>query len=86
MYDVYVKRGFAGEAYLEVNDILNSNHGSLPISIDSMDDNIKYQNERIEREESRLEREEQRLIEKYARLEKFLSEIQSQFSAAGLLG
>ena len=82
---VNIRQGFAGNLYEQVDDLLYSGTGRVPISIDSIEDRINLTEDRIEEEERRLERVEARMVAKFARLEKMLSMIQSQFAGIGLM-
>ena len=82
---VNIRQGFAGNLYEQVDDLLYSGTGRVPISIDSLEDRINLTEDRIEIEERRLERVETRMIARYARLEKMLSMIQQQFAGVSLL-
>ena len=82
---VNIRQGFAGNLYEQVDDLLKSGSGRVPISIESIEDQVSLMERRIEDEERRLERVEERMIEKYARLEKMLSMIQQQFAGIAML-
>ena len=82
---VNIRQGFAGNLYEQVDDLLKSSSGRIPISIDGIEDQITAMERRIEDEEVRLERVEARQIAKFARLEKMLSMIQQQFAGIGML-
>jgi flagellar capping protein FliD len=81
---IQVKKGIAGnledmlEAMLEGDGRFDGSKGII-------DDKVTAMSRRIELEEARLERVQTRLISKYARLERMLSEINSQMGAAGML-
>ena len=82
---VNIRQGFAGNLYEQVDDLLKSGSGRLPISIDGIEDQITAMERRIENEETRLERVEARQVAKFARLEKMLSMIQQQFAGIAML-
>ncbi|RKY07417.1 MAG: hypothetical protein DRP56_05725 [Planctomycetota bacterium] len=82
---VNIRQGFAGNLYEQVDDLLHSGTGRVPISIDSLEDRINSIEDRIEGEERRLEGVEARMVARFARLEKMLSMIQQQFAGIGML-
>jgi len=82
---VNIRQGFAGNLYEQVDDLLKTGSGRLPLSIEGIEDRIDSMESRIEEEERRLERVEERMIAKYARLEKYLQTIQQQFSGIAML-
>lgn len=82
---INIRQGFAGNLYEQVDQILDSTGGRVPIAIDSIESQITATEKRIEQEERRLERVESRLVERFARLEKLLSMIQQQFSGLAML-
>ena len=82
---INVKQGFAGAVEDVLKDILDSEHGRVPISLDSIDTKIENVDKRIEQEEARLVTVEKRLIEKFARLERTLSMIQQQMGALNMI-
>jgi flagellar hook-associated protein 2 len=82
---VNIRQGFAGNLYEQVDDLLKSGSGRLPISIEGIEDRINSIERRIEDEERRLERVEARQVERFARLEKMLSMIQQQFAGIGMI-
>ncbi len=82
---VNIRQGFAGNLYEQVDDLLHSGSGRVPISIDSIEDRINSMEDRIEDEERRLESVEARMVARFARLEKMLSMIQQQFAGIGML-
>jgi len=82
---ITVKHGYAGALKETLDKLLHSTKGRVPISIDSIDTQIKNTNDRIEREETRLEGIEKRLIDKFSRLEKTLAMIQQQMGALNML-
>lgn len=81
---ITVKQGFAGAVEDVLKDILDSRNGSVPISLESVDEKINNIDDRIEQEEARLVNVEKRLIEKFARLERTLSLIQQQMGALSM--
>jgi flagellar capping protein FliD len=82
---VNIRQGFAGNLYEQVDDLLKSGSGRLPISIEGIEDRINSIERRIEDEERRLERVEARQVARFARLEKMLSMIQQQFAGIGMI-
>jgi flagellar hook-associated protein 2 len=78
---IRVKQGFAGAIEDIVNDALKTTTGSIPISIDGVNDQIEYIQDKIEDEEDRLAKKEERLIARFARLERSLTLYQNQFAA-----
>ncbi|MHC4395218.1 MAG: flagellar filament capping protein FliD [Planctomycetota bacterium] len=80
---VRVKQGMVGALEDFVDEILKTD-GRIDISKDILNDSIEQMEKTIEREENRLDGIEARLIAKFARLEKTLSLIQQQFSAASI--
>ena len=83
--NVLVKEGFAGAAEGILEALLNSTKGRVPISLDSIDEQIKNTNDRIYREERRLVAVEKRLIGKFSRLERTLALIQQQMGALSMI-
>lgn len=74
---VRVKRGFAGEAYNRVGDLLDSDTGRLPIIRDRFASSISLMDKKIEAQQTRLDKYQTSLKEKYARLERTLAELES---------
>ena len=68
-----------------LEDLLHSTKGRVPISLDSIDEQIKNTNDRIDREETRLVAVEKRLIGKFSRLERTLALIQQQMGALSMI-
>ena len=83
---ITVKHGFAGALKETLDTLLHSSRGRVPISLNSIDTQIKNVKDRIEREETRLAGVEKRLIDQFSRLEKTLSLIQQQMGALTMLG
>lgn len=77
---VNIRQGVAGKMYDEMDSMLKTRTGRVPIAMDSIDSKIDSLEKQIETEERRLEGVEARLVARYARLEKMLSMIQQQFS------
>ncbi len=77
---VRVKQGFTGAMEDSLEQFLDVTHGWLTLDQESVDSQIKNLEDRITREEDRLSRVEERLILKYARLERTLTMLQSQFA------
>ncbi|MBE0534079.1 MAG: flagellar filament capping protein FliD [Phycisphaerae bacterium] len=82
---ITVKHGFAGSLKETLDSLLDRTTGRVPISINSIDAQIRNANGRIDKEETRLEIAEKRLVEKFSRLEKTLSLIQQQMGALSML-
>jgi len=85
-YTVRVKRGFAGEVYEHLQDILDEVSGTLATKHDSYNNatdsgTIDIVDQRIEYEQERLEQMEERLVAKYARLEATLALLDAQRGA-----
>jgi len=85
-YTVRVKRGFAGEVYEHLQDILDEVGGTLATKRDSYSNlthsgTIDIVDRRIEYEQERLEQMEERLVAKYARLEATLAQLDAQRGA-----
>lgn len=85
-YTVRVKRGFAGEVYEHLQDILDEVGGTLATKRDSYTNptnsgTIDIVDQKIEREQERLEEMEERLVAKYARLEATLAQLDAQRGA-----
>lgn len=78
---VRVKQGFAGAMENALERFLKPTNGWLTLDQNSVDVQIRNLEDRIATEEKRLSRVEQRLITKYARLERNLTLLQSQFAA-----
>ncbi len=83
---ITVKHGFAGGLKETLDNLLHRTRGRVPISINSIDTQIKNVNSRISQEQMRLEGVEKRLIDQFSRLEKTLSMIQQQMGALNMLG
>jgi len=81
---VRVKQGFAGRIKDLLDKMLKATVGSLDIDQDHIQDQIDQLEDKIQDEEDRLDRREQWLVERFARLEKTLSLLQSQLAASGL--
>lgn len=77
---VNIRQGIAGDMYDEMDGILKTTTGRVPVAIESIDNKIGSLEKQIAAEERRLEGVEARLVARYARLEKMLSMIQQQFS------
>ncbi len=77
---VRVKKGFAGEMESMLDDVLR-NDGRLDVNEEINRDKIDQIETTIADEEERLERVQDRLIEKFARLEKTLTELNRQKAA-----
>jgi len=79
-----VKQGLAGALEETLDDIIETD-GRLDVSKDSLQDQIESLETTINRENQRLEDIEDRLIQKFARLEKALTDLQYQMSAVSML-
>ena len=74
---IRVKRGFAGEAYNRVGDLLDSDTGRITTVRDRFASSISLMDKKIEAQQTRLDKYEQALKDKYARLERTLAELES---------
>jgi flagellar capping protein FliD len=81
---VNVKEGFAGKLEDNLNNILQSQYGSLQIDENSMSDSLKQIQDNIDREQTRLTKVETDLKTKFARMEAILTQLQQQRAALGL--
>jgi len=77
---IQVKQGIFGTLEDTLGGLLKTG-GQLDISTETIEDKIARIEDKIEKEEARLEKVEERLVQKYARLEKILSENQQQMGA-----
>jgi flagellar capping protein FliD len=81
---VRVKQGFTGAMEDALNKILKTTTGPIDIDQRHIDDTIKNLQDRIDEEDDRLTRKQQFLVDKFARLEKTLTLLQSQMASLGL--
>ncbi len=77
---VRVKQGLAKDIENILGDFLDSSDGRIKLSQDGMNRKIENLDTAIEREQKRLDRERERLNARFARMEKYLTMIQQQFS------
>ncbi len=85
-YTVRVQRGFAGEIYDRLQDILDEVDGTFGTKRDSYSNptdsgTIDIVDQKMEREQKRLEQMEERLVAQYARLEATLARLDAQRGA-----
>lgn len=85
-YTVRVKRGFAGEIYDRLQDILDEVDGTFATKRDRYNNAtdtgiIDIVEQQMAREQKRLEQMEERLVAKYARLEATLARLDAQRGA-----
>jgi flagellar capping protein FliD len=81
---IHVKQGVAGSLEDLLKSVIQAD-GRLDTSENALEERITKMETRIENEQDRLDRVQQRLVEKYARLEKTLTMLQQQMSAAGMV-
>jgi flagellar capping protein FliD len=81
---VRVKQGFAGALVESIDKMLKTTTGSIDIDQKNIDDTIKQLQDRIDEENDRLTRKQQFLVDKFARLERTLTLLQSQMGSLGL--
>jgi len=81
---IRVKQGIAGSLEDLLKSVIQAD-GRLDTSENALEERITKMETRIENEQDRLDRVQQRLVEKYARLEKTLTMLQQQMSAAGMV-
>ena len=78
---VRVRRGLAGEAYNQVQAILDSDSGRLPGIRDRISSSMELVDKKIEFQQARLEKVEKTLRDKFARLEQALTQMQAIMSS-----
>lgn len=75
-----VRQGFAGALFDTTSRAVDPIRGQLTSSRKGIDTQISNLNRRIEYEQERISRTKERLTNRFARLERFLTAIQQQFS------
>ena len=80
-YEAYVKKGFAGEVYDVLEEIMDDIDGAFVTKKSQIDDAVTDLTKQIETLEERLLKKEEQLLAKYARMETLLAQYDAQRGA-----
>lgn len=83
---VTVRQGFAGALFDLTSNVVDPLRGQITSARKGIDTQITNLNRRIEYEQDRINRTKERLTNRFARLEKYLTAIQQQFSGIQQVG